>query len=130
MIHIKIISYHSYKLEKSLYICSIVENSKNYIMIRHIVMWKFRRDLEETPQQIAHEMKSRLEALNGKIDGLLRAEVGVNLKETASSFDAVLTADFPTWEAMEEYKINPLHVVISDYCKSRRLERIDVDYEV
>lgn len=27
-------------------------------MIRHIVMWKFRRDLEETPQQIAQEMKS------------------------------------------------------------------------
>ena len=81
-------------------------------MIRHIVMWKFRRDLEETPQQIAAEMKSRLEALNGKIDGLLRAEVGINLKESASSFDAVLTADFPSWEAMEAYKVNPLHVLI------------------
>lgn len=105
-------------------------NLKHTNMIRHIVMWKFRRDLEETPQQIAHEMKTRLEALNGKIDGLLRAEVGINLKETASSFDAVLTADFPTWEAMEAYKVNPLHVVISDYCKSRRLERVDVDYEL
>ena len=63
-------------------------------MIRHIVMWKFRRDLDESPQQIAQQMKSRLEALNGKIEGLLRAEVGVNVKETASSFDAVLTADF------------------------------------
>ncbi len=99
-------------------------------MIRHIVMWKFRRDLSETPQQIAQEMKSRLEALNGKIDGLLRVEVGVNLKETASSFDAVLTADFTSLEAMEAYKINPLHVVISDYCKSRRLERVDVDYSI
>ena len=99
-------------------------------MIRHIVMWKFRRDLEETPQQIAAEMKSRLEGLNGKIEGLLRAEVGINLKESASSFDAVLTADFPSWEAMEAYKVNPLHVVISDYCKSRRLERVDVDYQI
>ena len=99
-------------------------------MIRHIVMWKFRRDLEETPQQIAQEMKSRLEALNGKIDGLIRAEVGVNIKETASSYDAVLTADFESWEKMEAYKIHPLHVVISDYCTSRRLERVDVDYEV
>lgn len=99
-------------------------------MIRHIVMWKFRRDLEEAPQQIAQQMKSRLEALNGQIDGLLRAEVGINLKETASSYDAVLTADFPTWEAMEAYKVNPLHVVISDYCKSCRESRIDVDYEL
>lgn len=99
-------------------------------MIRHIVMWKFRRDLEETPQQVAMEMKSRLEALNGKIDGLLRAEVGVNIKETDSSFDAVLTADFESWEKMEAYKVHPLHVVISDYCKERRLERVDVDYEI
>ena len=99
-------------------------------MIRHIVMWKFRRDLDESPQQIAQQMKSRLEALNGKIEGLLRAEVGVNIKETASSFDAVLTADFTSWEAMEAYKINPLHVAISDYCKERREERVDVDYEL
>lgn len=99
-------------------------------MIRHIVMWKFRRDLEETPLQIAQEMKSRLEALNGKIDGLVRAEVGVNAKETASSFDAVLTADFDSWELMDAYKVHPLHVVISDYCKERRLERVDVDYEI
>ena len=99
-------------------------------MIRHVVMWKFRRDLEETPQQIALEMKSRLEALVGQIDGLLRAEVGVNIKETASSYDAVLTADFPSFEAMEAYKVNPLHVAVSDYCKGRRLERVDVDYEI
>lgn len=99
-------------------------------MIRHIVMWKFRHDLAETPQQIASEMKSRLETLNGKIEGLLRAEVGVNVKQSASSYDAVLTADFTSWEAMEAYKVNPLHVVISDYCKSCRLERVDVDYEL
>lgn len=99
-------------------------------MIRHIVMWKFRRDLDETPVEIAAEMKSRLESLVGKIDGLLRAEVGVNIKETTSSYDAVLTADFPSFEAMEAYKVNPLHVEVSEYCKSRRLERVDVDYEV
>lgn len=99
-------------------------------MIRHIVMWKFRCDLDETPAEIAMEMKRRLESLVGKIDGLLRAEVGVNIKETASSYDAVLTADFPSFEAMEAYKVNPLHVEVSDYCKSRRLERVDVDYNV
>ena len=98
-------------------------------MIRHIVMWKFRRDMEETPQQIANEMKQRLESLVGKIDGLVNAEVGVNIKDTASSYDAVLTADFVSMEAMEAYKVHPLHVVISDYCKERRLERVDVDYQ-
>ncbi len=93
-------------------------------------MWKFRRDLEQSPKSVAEEMKSRLETLNGKIDGLLRAEVGVNVKETASSFDAVLTADFTSWEAMEAYKVHPLHVVISDYCKECREQRVDVDYEL
>ena len=93
-------------------------------------MWRFRQDMEQTPTEIAKEMKSRLEALNGKIEGLLRAEVGVNVKQTASSYDAVLTADFTSWEAMEAYKINPLHVAVSDYCKERRLDRVDVDYEL
>ena len=93
-------------------------------------MWKFRRDLEETPQQIAQEMKSRLEALRGEIDGLLAVEVGVNLVETASSYDAVLTADFPTWEAMEAYKVHPLHVVVVESCKPRCASRVDVDYEL
>ena len=99
-------------------------------MIRHIVMWKFRRDLSETPQQIASEMKSRLESLKGKIDGLIAIEVGVNAKESASSYDAVLISDFESWEKMEAYKVHPLHVVISDYCKERRLERVDVDYNL
>jgi hypothetical protein len=108
----------------------IENNLKLKFMIRHIVMWKFRRDMEETPQQIALEMKERLESLVGKIDGLIKAEVGVNIKETASSFDAVLTSDFTSWEAMEAYKVHPLHVVISDYCKERRLERVDVDYNI
>lgn len=108
----------------------IENNLKLKFMIRHIVMWKFRRDMEETPQHIALEMKERLESLVGKIDGLIKAEVGVNIKETASSFDAVLTSDFTSWEAMEAYKVHPLHVVISDYCKERRLERVDVDYNI
>lgn len=99
-------------------------------MIRHIVMWKFRRDIDETPQQVAEEMKSRLEALNGKIDGLLRAEVGVNAKESASSYDAVLTSDFPSWEALDAYRVHPLHVVIVNYCKERCASRVDVDYEL
>lgn len=99
-------------------------------MIRHVVMWKFRRDAEQTPEQIAGEMKSRLESLRGRIEGLVSVEVGVNCRESASSFDAVLTADFTSWEAMDAYKVHPLHVPISDYCKARRIERVDVDYEI
>ena len=99
-------------------------------MIRHIVMWKFNRDMEETPLQVAEEMKRRLEALNGKIDGLLRAEVGVNAKESASAYDAVLTADFPSWEALDAYRVHPLHVVVVEYCKVRCASHVDVDYEL
>lgn len=99
-------------------------------MIRHIVMWRFNRNMEETPLQVAEEMKSRLEALNGKIDGLLRAEVGVNARESASAYDAVLTADFPSWEALDAYKVDPQHVAVASYCKVRCASRVDVDYEL
>lgn len=99
-------------------------------MIRHIVMWKFRRDLEQNPLDVAREMKERLESLRGKIDGLNSIEVGINCRESKSSYDAVLTADFASWEALDSYKTSPLHVPISEYCKSCREARVDIDYEI
>lgn len=99
-------------------------------MIRHIVMWKFRRDLEQESLAVAREMKERLESLRGKIEGLSSIEVGINCRESKSAYDAVLTADFASWEALDSYKTNPLHVPISEYCKARREARVDVDYEI
>lgn len=98
--------------------------------IRHIVMWKFRTDGPITPSMVAQNMKSRLEALNGKIDGLIRIEVGINDIESSSAFDAVLVSEFESLQALENYKKHPLHIPISQYCKEHRTDRKTVDYYI
>jgi hypothetical protein len=50
--------------------CSINNAQKEVEMVKHIVMWKLRDKAD------AGEIKGRLEALAGKIPGLLNIEVG------------------------------------------------------
>ena len=71
-------------------------------------MWKFRTDAELTPTEVAQTMKTRLEALNGQIEGLIKMEVGINDIDSSNAFDAVLISEFESAEALEKYKKHPL----------------------
>ena len=93
-------------------------------MIRHVVMWKFRKGEEEKVQ----EFLARLQALDGVIPQVLRSEVGVNVKD--GNYDACLIADFESPEALEIYKNDPRHVEVSRLCKSIREDRVAVDFEI
>ena len=93
-------------------------------MIRHVVMWKFRKDEEEK----MNEFLSRLQALDGVIPQILRSEVGVNVKD--GNYDACLIADFESLETLEIYKNDPRHVEVSKLCKSIREDRVAVDFEI
>ncbi len=93
-------------------------------MIRHVVMWKFRKGEEEK----MNEFLTRLQALDGVIPQILRSEVGVNVKD--GNYDACLIADFENLEALEIYKNDPRHVEVSRLCKSIREDRVAVDFEV
>ena len=100
-------------------------------VLKHIVMWKFKEEAEgRTRLENAQWMKDHLEALVGKLPELLSAEVGINCKESEAAYDAVLTATFPSFEAMERYKNHPLHQEVSQDCKKVRLSRIACDYFV
>ena len=47
-------------------------------MVKHIVFWNVRND--DQKKHNMEEMKKRLTALVGKVDGLISAEVGFNFK--------------------------------------------------
>lgn len=99
-------------------------------MIKHIVMWKFRNDLDITPLQIAEQMKLRLENLSGKIDGLNFIQVGININNSNSAFDAVLISEFKDVDALEAYICSPLHLPIRAFAKKHRVDRKVVDFEI
>ena len=93
-------------------------------MIRHIVMWKFRRATEEK----ANEFRPKLAPRDGVIRHLKKGEFARNIGK--DNYDAVLVSEVETMDDLNAYKVDPRHVAVSDICKSIRADRVAVDYEM
>lgn len=100
-------------------------------MIKHIVMWRLKETAHgNTKQENAKIIKEKLEALNGKIPGMLKMEVGIDFSKTESSADVVLYSEFETKEDLDNYQTHPEHKAVMPFVGEARLERRMVDYEV
>ena len=100
-------------------------------MVKHIVMWRLKESAHEKDKPInARIIKEKLEALNGKIPGLLKVEVGIDFSGTASSGDVVLYSEFASRAALEAYQAHPAHKAVMPFIMEARTERRLVDYEV
>lgn len=93
-------------------------------MVRHIVMWNLR---EENKEQAAADIKQALEALNGRIPGMIRLEVGRGYNE--KGFDLCLYSEFETREAVLAYCDNPLHKAAQAIVHAAMTERVVCEYE-
>lgn len=94
-------------------------------MIRHIVVWKFRKGEEENMKKFL----AGLDALYGVIPEIKFAQTGVNCGPEGN-YDACLVSDFDDLAALERYKKDPRHVAVSNLCKSIREDRVAVDFEI
>jgi len=72
-------------------------------MIKHIVMWELRNKAD------AEIIKDNLEALAGKIPGLLSVEVGIDFSDSEQSADVVLYSELESREALAAYQSHPDH---------------------
>jgi len=100
-------------------------------MIKHIVMWTLQDSAEgRSAADNAAEMKSRLEALRGLVDGMISLEVGIDLSRTPSSADVALYSEFVDMAALSAYATHPEHVAVADFVNAVRLDRVVADYEV
>lgn len=103
-------------------------------MIKHIVIWKLLDNAAgRTKKDNAIKLKSDLEALNGKITGLLLIEIGIHVKDShadESDADVVLYSEFTDMQALEMYYDHPEHLKIVPFAKSIRSERRVINYEV
>ncbi len=98
-------------------------------MLRHIVLWRLQGASPADKRPVALEIKSRLEALNGRVPGLILLQVGIDFSESPESADVVLYSEFESRQALEAYQVHPEHVAVMPYIKSVRTERRVVDYE-
>ena len=93
-------------------------------MVKHIVMWKLRDKAD------AAEIKDRLEALDGKIPGLIKIEVGIDFLESEQSADVVLYSELEDRAALDAYQAHPEHVAVVPIVKAAAVARTVVDYEL
>lgn len=94
-------------------------------MIKHIVMWKLKENQEETMNQFLQGL-NRLKDIIPEIKSM---ETGVNINPK-NEYDAILISEFETMKDLETYKNHPEHVKVSNLCKSIRVDRQAIDYEV
>jgi hypothetical protein len=100
-------------------------------MIKHIVCWRLKnRDDAAGREQTANAIKEKIEAMRGRIPGLLRIEGGVDISGTPDSCDIVLYAELESREALAGYHVHPAHEDFKAFIGPRRSERYLIDYEV
>ena len=97
-------------------------------MVKHIILWKLKESLTEEEKTAARaEANRRLEALNGKIDGMISLKV-VTDRLPSSNADMMLDSEFETVEALAGYQTNPLHVEAATYVRSVVEARLCLDF--
>lgn len=99
-------------------------------MIKHIVMWKLKDEAHGNDKATnAKLIKEKLEALSGKIDGLLKIEVGIDFLG-GGNFDVALYSELREKEDLEIYQNHPLHQAVLPFIREAVIDRKAVDFEV
>ncbi len=90
-------------------------------MIRHIVWWTLKPEAEgRTAAENALLIKQRIEALRGRIPGLVSIEVAVEfLASSTLPVQVLLTSVHESAEALGIYASHPSHVAIGQELVSR-----------
>ena len=100
-------------------------------MVKHVILWQLKDELsDEEKVQVKADIKSGLEGLAGKIDGLL--EIKVNTEGLASSnADLMLDSAFVDEASLKGYAVNPAHVAVADgVVRPNVKSRVCMDFEV
>ena len=96
-------------------------------MVKHIILWKLKN--EHNNDNIKNDIKSQLEALNGKIDGLIKLEIQTS-SLPSSNADVMLYSEFENEAALKGYAIHPDHVFVADnYVRPFVETRLCLDFE-
>lgn len=100
-------------------------------MVKHVILWSLKDELtSEEKQKVKENAKLNLEALKGKIPGLIEIKVNINGLATSSNADMMLDSSFENEDALKEYAVNPIHVEVADnYVRPFSKSRSCLDFE-
>ncbi len=95
-------------------------------MIRHIVLFTLKDKRRENIERTADVLRG----LEGKIEGLVSVEVGVDFLHSERSCDIALTTLFESRAALEAYRTHPVHLPVQAHMHAVRESSVSADYEV
>lgn len=79
-------------------------------MVKHMIIWNLKDEYSaEQKAQIKKEMKESLEALKGKVPGLIDIKVHIAPLPTSNG-DVMLDSTLESEEALKAYAVHPDHV--------------------
>ena len=98
-------------------------------MVKHMIIWKIKEECENT-ESIKAAVKKELEALTGRIEGLVEMHI---LTEglPSSAGDLMMDSLFKSEDALKAYQKHPLHQhVANTYVRPNMCQRLSFDYEI
>lgn len=100
-------------------------------MIKHILFLRFNESAYGNDKLTNVQIfKEKLFAIQRKVKGLLKVEVGFDFSNEKDSSDVVLYSEFDSKEALHQYQIHPDHEDLKKWLSEVRYERRVVDYEI
>ena len=98
-------------------------------MVKHMIIWKIKEELENK-EDIKANVKRELEALEGKIDGLIEMHIITN-GLPSSAGDLMMDSLFESEEALKAYQKHPSHQhVANTFVRPNMCQRLSMDYIV
>ena len=95
-------------------------------MLTHIVIWKYRTDVES---EVREEHVRLLGDLAGSIPQIRSLSVGFDLLRLPRSFDTGLVAVFDDQAALHAYTTHPEHIKVAEFGRSISEQVASVDFE-
>ena len=97
-------------------------------MTKHIILWTLKSDFTDAEKSaLKAQAKQKLEALAGRIDGLLHIEV-ITGALASSNADMMLYSEFTGESALADYQTHPEHVAAAAFVRSIVSKRVCMDY--
>ncbi len=94
------------------------------------MLWQFVPEVTlQRRKEIVEELDKRFKAMVGPVEGLAKAEVGLNTAGD-SPYHMALYTEFTSRTALDNYQTHPLHMAIKRDMKDLLCGRLLMDYEV
>ncbi len=84
-------------------------------MVKHIILWTLKSELSESEKEsVKAGIKEGLEALAGKVPGLVDVTVHIDGRLASSNADVMLDCTLESEEALKAYAVHPAHVEVAN----------------